>query len=145
MESSHEQMIAVTPQNSTRYGLLIAGLLIGVLVCLFIAIQSPPDLYVPRSWFVSYNDEAVGTVLESLQQHGVLPHGVEWENASLKDRKVSVRWLTATDAQALAQISEQAQLEIVCPVGYHGDITGPITVRRALKVPGLVFKRTTRR
>ena len=120
--------------------LVVGATLACVVLVVFLAIA---DLYAPRASAGVFRDVALGQIIARLENNNVIPRGTTWADTSLRERRVSVAWLWPTDREALAAIAREANVEIEYPMGHHGDIWGPISIRNASGPPGLVPRRAT--
>ena len=123
--------LAVTKRTSLPAALLLLAFLLSLLVIIFISVQSTADVYAPRSWYANYRDVPVGQIVEDLENRQIIPKGTMWESNAIKARRVTVRWIAASDRDALGELAKAARVKIAYPVGYHGDLWGPVSIQNA--------------
>jgi hypothetical protein len=122
----------------------MSAVILSLLVIIFIAVRPMRSLYGPLVWHANYQDVPLSGVIEDLERTHVIPVGTVWKDASLKNRRLSVRWLLADPEDVLGDLARQAVVRIEYPVGYHGDMIGPAELAPAEPKEGSVVPRMDR-
>lgn len=144
VENPPSRLFAVTPSRGLKMALLITAVIVCLLVVIFIAARPMRSLYGPLVWHASYENAPLARVIDDLERAHVIPAGTVWADASLKNRRISVRWLLADPEDVLGDLATRAVVRIGYPVGYHGDMIGPAELSPAEPTKGSVVPRMDR-
>ncbi|MEJ2422628.1 MAG: hypothetical protein P8018_13170 [Acidobacteriota bacterium] len=136
---------AVTANNALVITSVAAVIFLLTAGIAFVAIYPPQFFWGPRSAPRSYNDVRLADVIADLEKSEVLRPGTQWEDESLKNRRVTVSWFMPSDWGVVRILAREAGVEIAYPVGYHGDVQGPITIRRSPDGRGRITPYLTRK
>lgn len=134
------QLITVTPLRGLTTGLLIASVLLCLMITVHLAVRPMRQLYEPLVWHANYQEVPLSRIVADLERDHIIRWGVEWGEPSLKNRRVTACWLLASVDDVLADLARTGELRIEYPVGYHGDLVGPVRFLSADQPGGRVFR-----
>ena len=130
--------LVLTTRGALQRALLLFAFLLALLTGIWLALGSPNSFRAKRSGYRAYRDVALRTIIEDLENHGVIPAGTSWESDDLEQRRITVKWLWATGIDALGQVAAAAQVDVAYPAGYHGELLGPCRIQQPTSAkPGL--------
>ena len=120
---------SISTRNSIPITLVLLAFLIALLLIVWIVVTPLRDWQGPYIGYRAFRATPLATVIDDLERHDLIPVGTTWESPDLKTLPVTLRWLWATQYDALHDLARAARVEIVYPAGYHGDVVGPIRIQ----------------
>jgi TonB family protein len=98
----------------------------------------------PRMKPATYQSEPLGRVIDDMEKQKIVPAGTVWDEQELKSVPITISVDLTRGLTNLKVLARTARVTIEYPMGQHGEIAGPIRIRRASRKNGEVIPISSR-